>query len=316
MTLAEYDKRLAALTEVWRALHRATDTPESAAAARGLSAAVRALGAYALLDMPEQPCARPTADAAALALLERLRDESILEADDVDALRALAPHVKRVSAFGAYSEELDRAGVNLVSRGLPALWRVVNVLQDDLHRARPRAFYIRRIKRVSTVVLILFALATAGRAVWIGVHLLREEGWRVTYYYGIGLKRPLAVRGESELNRDYGLGSPAFPIRRDRWSARWQGRLVVPETGEYTFVVQGDDGYRFYLDGRLVLDHWRDQTWRSSMGKVTVQLEAGEIPVMLEHYDHQGEAAIRVRWTGGPVPRDTALGAPYVLKPR
>lgn len=315
MTLADYDKRLAALTEVWRALHRATDTPESAAAVRGLAAAVRALGAYALLDASDQQHTRTAADEAALALLERLRDESILEADDVDVLRALGPHVKRVTSFGAYSEELDRAGVNLVSRGLPALWRVVNVLQDDLRRARPRAFYIRRAKRIGATALALAGLWVVGSGIWIAVRLLQPDGWRVTYYYGIGLKRPLAVRGEPELNRDYGIRSPAFPIRRDRWSARWQGRLVIPESGEYTFVVQGDDGYRLYLNGELVLDRWRDQTWRSSMGKVTRYLEAGEMPVMLEHYDHRDEAAIRVRWTGGPIPRDTSLGAPYIRKP-
>ncbi len=315
MTLADYDKRHAALTEAWRALHRATDTPESSAAARGLYAALRALGAYAQLDAPADAPSRAASETAAYALLDRLCAESILEADDVAALRALAPHMKEVSRFGAYSEALDRAGVNLVSRGLPALWRVVNVLQDDLRRSRPRAFYYRRARRWGAGALAVFVAWIAWQTAVVAAGLLRDDGWRVTYFHSISLKRPLAVRGERELSRDYGLRAPAFPIRRDRWSARWEGRLVVPEPGEYTFVVQGDDGYRFYLNGELLLDRWRDQTWRASMGKVAIRLEAGEIPVMVEHYDHKGEAAIRVRWTGGPIPRDTPLGAPHIRKP-
>jgi hypothetical protein len=316
MTLAEYDKRHAALTEVWRALHRATDTPESAAAARGLAAAVRALGAYALLDAKDAAATRRAeADSAAADLLNRLCAESILERDDVECLRALSAHVKKVVGFGAYSEELDRAGVNLVSRGLPALWRVVNVLQEDLRRGRPRAFYMRRARRWGAGALAVFAVWFAWQTVLVVTGWLRDDGWRVTYFYGIGLKRPLAVRGEPVLSRDYGVRAPAFPIRRDRWSARWEGRLKVPAPGEYTFVVQGDDGYRLYIDGNLVADRWRDQTWRASMSKVTLQLESGEIPIVLEHYDHKDEAAIRIRWAGGPIPRDTPLGAPHIRKP-
>ncbi|HMP77169.1 MAG TPA: PA14 domain-containing protein [Kiritimatiellia bacterium] len=310
MTLAEYDQRWNALLAVWQALHRATDTPESAAAVRGLNAALRALGQYAALDGGGRG-----AEDAAYGLLDVLRVDGLLAADEVDALKTLAPQAREVSRFTEYSEERDRANVNLVSRCLPALWRIVNLEQDALRARRPRGFHARRARRVAAGAAVIFAAWVVLQGVLIAAGLLRSTGWRVTYFYSIDFQRPMAVRGEPALSLDYGGRAPAFPIRRDRWSARWEGRLVVPETASYTFVVQGNDGYRFYLGSELVADSWRVQSWRGSVRKISLDLKAGVYPVRVEHFDDTGDAAIRIRWAGGPVPRDTALGAPYILKP-
>lgn len=315
MTLPEYEARWTALIEVWQALHRATDTPESAAAVRALAAAVRALGRYARMRASSVSADRGDAEGAAYGLFDELRAAGILRADEDAGLRELGPLNRQLSRFAEYSEAQDRANVLLVSRCLPALWRALNALQDELRAQRPRAFYVRRAKTMVRVGLMLVAAWILLASAWIAYGLLQPAGWRVTYYYGIGLKRPLAVRGEQTLERNYGTRAPAFPIRRDRWSARWEGRLRISETGRYTFVVQADDGYRLYLNQTLLLDAWRDQSWRSSMGKVRVDLAPGEYPIRVEHYDHAGDAAIRVRWSGGSIPRDTPLGAPDIVKP-
>ena len=310
MKLAEYDKRWASLLAVWQALHRATDTPESAAAVRGLNAALRALGQYAALDGEAL-----APEAAALRLLARLREAGLLSAEEVDALGELGPRTRLVSRFADYSEDVDRANVKLVSRCLPALWRVVSLEQESLRAARTPAFHWRRLRRFAAGLAWLAVAWIALQAVIVGFGLLRPSGWRVTYFYSTDFRRPMAVRGHSVLSRDYGEGMPAFPIRRDRWSSRWEGRLVITEAASYTFVVQGDDGYRFYFNDELLLDQWRVQTWRGSVRKLSLDLEPGVYPIRLEHYDQADGAAIRVRWAGGSIPRDTALGAPHVRKP-
>ena len=39
----------------------------------------------------------------------------------------------------------------------------------------------------------------------------------------------------------------------NNFSARWEGTLLAPEDGEYEIGVEGDDGFRLYLDGRKVV---------------------------------------------------------------
>lgn len=315
MTLAEYDQRWNALLSAWQALHRATDTPESAAAVRAAHGALRALGVYAVTCGEAQGSGRAAEESAALALAERMRADGVLAEAELEALRALAPRVRDLAAFTAYSESRDRACVLLVSQSLPGLWRMVQVLQDELRAQRPARFYFRRARRIAAGVAVVAAVILAAQGARVAHGLWRDDGWRVTYFYSAELKRPLAVRGEPVLNRTYGARAPAFPIRRDRWSARWDGRLRIDEAGDYTFVVQGNDGYRFYINGELLLDSWREQSWQGSFRKVSIRLAPGLHPVRVEHFDHLGDAAIRVRWSGGPIPRDTPLGAPHVRKP-
>lgn len=315
MTLIEYDRRWAALLAVWQALHRATDTPESAAAVRALFVSLRALGQYAAVRNGAPEGARVATEEEAYRLLDALCENGALSVDEVASLRELGPQSRRLSSFSSYSEEQDRASVNLVTRCLPALWRVVNVLQDELRSQRTFKFHLRRLRRVVTGVFAIAIALVLLEALVLAVGLLRPTGWRVSYYSHKDFTHLRALRGEQQLSRDYELSAPALFVHRNRWSARWEGRLVVPEDGNYTFVIQADDGYRFYLNGELKLESWREQSWRSGLGKVELDLKAGTYPVCVEHFDSKGRAAIRVRWTGGPIPRDTVLGAPYVLKP-
>src|SRR5687768_11133368 len=53
--------------------------------------------------------------------------------------------------------------------------------------------------------------------------------------------------------------------RTEHTTARWTGSIAVPQTGEYTFHAIGDNGFRLFVDGRPVIDHWvgdwdREQT--------------------------------------------------------
>lgn len=315
MTLAEYDASWAALTAVWHALQRSIDTPESAAALRGMFAALRALGRFAAVRGGESVKSDVGMEERGYAVLESLRERDCLTADDISALREVSLLRQRMNSFADYSEEEDRARVNVVTRCLPALWRAVNLLQGDLRRERPRAFYFRRLRRG-------VHFACMGAAVWIaiewlviGMGLMNPEGWRVTYYRRPDFKRPRAVRSERALAQDYGLSAPAFLIRRDGWSARWEGQLIVPEDGTYSFVGQAIDGYRVTLNNEVLLDAWNPRNWRASVRKAEVALKAGAYPIVVEHVNREGPAEIRLRWKGGPIQSVTAEGPPYIRKP-
>ena len=42
----------------------------------------------------------------------------------------------------------------------------------------------------------------------------------------------------------------------DFTSIHWYGKLLAPHSEDFTFIFNGDDGFRFYLDHILLVDRW------------------------------------------------------------
>ena len=166
----------------------------------------------------------------------------------------------------------------------------------------------------------VLALAAVGGAVVLldlGRHWFSPPGLRVTYYRDVQLRRVAGWGTATALFRDFREDPAPWWLPRAGFSSRWTAQLDVPRTGPYIFYSQSCDGLRLYLDGRLVLDNWRDQEWLASGKAAEVPLTAGRHALVLEHYarDTQG-AALRVRWCGGDIPPNSLLAAPYLLKSR
>ncbi|MEU8458107.1 PA14 domain-containing protein [Streptomyces griseoaurantiacus] len=80
-------------------------------------------------------------------------------------------------------------------------------------------------------------------------------------------------------------------------SARWTGRLVPEKTGATTFSIIGDNGFRLWVDGHLVIDHWVDD-WDKEQTGEAVDLTAGHaVDIKVEYFEHYGGSNLHVRWT-------------------
>ncbi|WP_455431057.1 PA14 domain-containing protein [Streptomyces anandii] len=83
----------------------------------------------------------------------------------------------------------------------------------------------------------------------------------------------------------------------DDVSVRWTGRVVPEKTGPTTFSVIGDNGFRLWVDGRLVIDHWVDDWDREQTG-APVELTAGKAyDIKVEYFEHYGGSNLHLRWT-------------------
>lgn len=93
------------------------------------------------------------------------------------------------------------------------------------------------------------------------------------------------------VNRTFeGFVAPDFPAKE--FSARWTGQITAPETGEYMFVVSGDDGYRLYINDDLVISKWSQQA--ETMTSKIVKLEKDKTyNIRLEYFQDKGGAVIR-----------------------
>jgi len=120
-----------------------------------------------------------------------------------------------------------------------------------------------------------------------------DDPWEASYYPNANLKgEPALTRIETALDHNWGWGSPARVIPKDRFSARWTQPLHF-RAGTYRFTTYTDDGVRLWVDGRLLIDNWRPMRgYRSA----TVYLTKGVHDVKMEYYEQYGVAVARLTW--------------------
>ncbi|MFB6938274.1 LamG-like jellyroll fold domain-containing protein [Streptomyces chartreusis] len=86
--------------------------------------------------------------------------------------------------------------------------------------------------------------------------------------------------------------------RTEHTTARWTGQIEAPTTGDYTFYAIGDNGFRLYIDGEPVIDHW-EPDWDKEQTSAAIRLNAGEKhDFRLEMFQDFGGANMFLRWAG------------------
>lgn len=123
------------------------------------------------------------------------------------------------------------------------------------------------------------------------------------YFDNITLQgAPRLRRPDANIDFRWTFNAPARSLANDWYSVRWIGRLRAPE-GVRSLGVEGSDGYRLYLDGRLLIDNWRKQSYRATLAPVS--LAAGSVhDLRLEFFENTGSARVRLVWDTG-----TGMGA-------
>ncbi len=122
------------------------------------------------------------------------------------------------------------------------------------------------------------------------------------YYKDRNLTELAFSRLDPGLTHNWGEGSPDSSIGKDNFSIRWQGKLEVPESGEYTFHSTSDNGIRLKIGDQLVLERWTDDYDKTDTGTIT--LEAGKkYPITYEYYEVAGGANTQLDWSTKTSPR-------------
>lgn len=87
--------------------------------------------------------------------------------------------------------------------------------------------------------------------------------------------------------------------------------LVIDRPGPYRFRLTSDDGSRLTLNHALILDHDGNHSATPATSE-PVQLEPGEYPLFVEHYDSGGSRSLRLEWLPPDAADFTLLTAPHL----
>ena len=116
------------------------------------------------------------------------------------------------------------------------------------------------------------------------------DGWKAEYFANPTLAGdPALCREDAAPVFDWADGSPGASVPVDGFSARWT-KTIATGARTYTFLTGSDDGSRLYVDGRLVLNAWTDQTYTQRSKRVL--LPAGSHTIVYEYYEGTGPARV------------------------
>ncbi len=127
----------------------------------------------------------------------------------------------------------------------------------------------------------------------------RTRGLRGEYFDNNRLTgQPRVSRTDPQIDFRWTLNSPARGIPFDWYSARWTGTLTVPPGGVRHIGVQGNDGYRLYIDDKLVIDDWRKQSYGTRLASVKLAPSSAHA-IRLEYFESTGNARLQLVWDAG-----------------
>ncbi|MFA6356764.1 MAG: glycoside hydrolase family 3 C-terminal domain-containing protein [Candidatus Omnitrophota bacterium] len=124
----------------------------------------------------------------------------------------------------------------------------------------------------------------------------KQNGFLGEYFSNRDLNgTPALKRVDKQISFVWGGNGPDSNFPSDGFSVRWTAKLVPPKTAEYEISLMSDDGSRLYLDGKEVIDNWRDHGEETKTA--TVMLEAGkEYDLRAEFYENGGMASVKIGW--------------------
>lgn len=127
-----------------------------------------------------------------------------------------------------------------------------------------------------------------------------QQGLKGEYFNNIDFSgHPALVRVDQEIDFQWTLFSPdPHLLSYDFWSVRWSGKIIAPETGNFKLGIDGNDGYRLFLDGKLLLDNWIKRGRQLTAADYYFE-QGREYELFIEFYEPIGNAWFKLIWNVG-----------------
>ncbi len=115
-----------------------------------------------------------------------------------------------------------------------------------------------------------------------------QYGFKAEYFDNKNIAgTPIETRIEEQPNIDSNTKLPDG-LKPANYSVRWTSVLEATETGLVFLELAGDDGYRLFVDNKLVCDEWRDQATKKTT--YCLNTEKGKTyDIRLEYYQGTGD---------------------------
>ncbi|WP_081990514.1 PQQ-dependent sugar dehydrogenase [Sporocytophaga myxococcoides] len=107
---------------------------------------------------------------------------------------------------------------------------------------------------------------------------------------------PKYTQTDTEIDFNWAAGSPNESLLgNDLYTITWKGYLRPPLEDNYTFTVNGDDGFMLLIDNDTIINQWHDGIIENK--EKTIHLKGRTFyPFEFRYYENGGNANIKLQW--------------------
>jgi beta-glucosidase len=123
-----------------------------------------------------------------------------------------------------------------------------------------------------------------------------QKGFYAEYFNNRELKgSPIAHRMEAAIDNNWQEGQIIVDtLKGYNFSARYSTDFTAVENGEITFELNADDGYRFLVDGKEVINAWTRNRWGARTYKLTTKAGTA-YRLVVEYYQAEGKSSVQLK---------------------
>ncbi|HMK31176.1 MAG TPA: glycoside hydrolase family 3 C-terminal domain-containing protein [Terriglobales bacterium] len=124
-----------------------------------------------------------------------------------------------------------------------------------------------------------------------------QHGLNAEYFTNLDFTgSPFLTRVDPAIDFAWGYTGITEELTKN-FSVRWSGVLVPPQNGDYLLGFTGEDGYRVWLDGKLLVEDWSAHRPASTLTR-KLHLEGNHVySLKIEYYQLVRAAEARLIWS-------------------
>ncbi|TCV15157.1 beta-glucosidase [Sphingobacterium alimentarium] len=127
-----------------------------------------------------------------------------------------------------------------------------------------------------------------------------NQGLKVEYFDNVNLiGQPVETQVTPHINNSWTLGSPDdSKLHFDNYSIRWTGEIKAPKTGTIDIGLQGNDGFRLFINNELIIDKWEKLSYSTITKPYQIEKDKS-YQIKVEFRETRGNAQIKLIWNYG-----------------
>jgi len=124
-----------------------------------------------------------------------------------------------------------------------------------------------------------------------------KPGLKTEYFKNKNLEgNPFFTRIDQLDNSNWIYGTRIPNLNREsEFSIRWSGTLKVPETGEYNFIVKGDDGYSMIINDKIIIEDWTEHEVSTKSNHLHLEKDKS-YDIVVKYFKSSGRPQLSVKW--------------------